>query len=193
MRRAEAARWAADRYPAPPRPGPFVGHPLSWVAEDALAALACADLSTDLEMQVMGEPYFIRRHDLLERSLALQEKDWIGKHPRALRPKRLHRMRPAGVVAARLRISADRATEMLEVNSLRGLDALDYYEQILFDDRQGRQVLLTWYLREPVRDGELRIEESVDADGVISSFLRLLGCGEEIVSWRPGRQSGEAV
>jgi hypothetical protein len=191
--RREAVEWARARYPSPVRPSPFAGLPLARIADDAVAALSCAELSTDLDLQAVGDPYFMRVQDFRERSLALQEKNWIGKHPKALRPKRLHQMRPAPFVAARLETTAEFAVSRLGVASLRGVDELDYYEQILFDDRRGRQVFLNWWMREPIRDASLLLELETGGEEVISSLLRLLGCDDQVVLWRPEPSSGAPV
>ena len=192
--RRQAADWARERLPSQSNPAfSFPKGPDGTLAWFAMAALASADLSPRLDRQEFGPPYFIREHDLHEWALTLRGTDWLGTNPYALQPKRMHQLRRTPIDVAMLAIPVELVIERLAVPSLRGLDDLDYYEQIIFDDLWERQIFLSWYKRGPSPDARLCLEEGADAANVIDALLRALGVDEHVVSWRASADSKDGA
>ncbi|HEX8430070.1 MAG TPA: hypothetical protein VF625_02240 [Longimicrobium sp.] len=167
------------------RSNPFGNTTEGRAALSALWALLAADISEDLDMDRPGKPHFIRDDDLREWAAILHKEDWSGNHPLGIRTKRLHQIATAPFAAALLNVSPSTVCERLGVTSLRGLDDLDYFQMVLFDDARGRQVFLDWHMRAPMPDATLYLESEVDADDTLADLLSLLDLDRSAVTWRP--------
>jgi hypothetical protein len=183
--RRELAAWASARDAGYARPNPFGNTTEGRAAWFALRALTAADISEALDTARPGKPYFVRDEDLREWAAVARQEDWSGNHPLGIRPKRLHQTPMAPFAAALLDVTPSTVCERLAVPSWRGLDDLDYYEMMVFDDACGRQIFLDWHMRAPGPDAVLYLESEADADDTLADLLSLLHLDRTAVTWRP--------
>ncbi|HYW07018.1 MAG TPA: hypothetical protein VE913_08690 [Longimicrobium sp.] len=75
--------------------------------------------------------------------------------------------------------------ERLAVPGLHGLNDLDYFEMVVFNDPRGRQIFLDWHMRARVPGAVLYLESEVGADDTLTGLLTLLPLDRTAVPWRP--------
>jgi hypothetical protein len=150
------------------------------------AVLLACDIS-EVDFISHTAPYFFRESDLQVWQDALEHRDAPVSTRGHLQPKRPHQFRPAELVAV-LHANVDWLCVRLSLDHFRGLDDLDYYKQLLFDDSNGRQVMLMSRPRGPSpSEVEVFLERGrLGWDAELSGLLALLGLERRTLAWSRG-------
>ena len=144
MARGEAAAWAESCGGGYGEPNPFGSADKRGLAWSALNAVRAASVSDDFLSE--GDPYFLRPSDFEEWAATLRGDVILGVNEAGVRPLRLHELGELRPTATLTGISVDQVRGRLQLQDLRGLDDLDYFQIILFqfDDVI---FMLEWYPR----------------------------------------------
>ena len=186
LSRADAVAWARQRRDAGRAPLDQFGHiPRDPLLSFVFWALLAAEVSAREAEVASAEPddYFIRDADLAEWLATLRHEDAPLRSAGDIRPLRFHQRRSAPFIAAGLALPCAVASERLGLEHLRGLDDLDYYQDLAFELPNGRQVLLEWRPRGGPDDAVVYLEGTRDAAAAgwspdLVPLLRPLGLSE---------------
>ena len=192
LSRADAVAWARQRRDAGRAPLDQFGHiPRDPLLSFVFWALLAAEVWAREAEVASAEPddYFIRDADLAEWLATWRHEDAPLRSAGDIRPLRFHQRRSAPFIAAGLALPCAVASERLGLEHLRGLDDLDYYQDLAFELPNGRQVLLEWRPRGGPDDAVVYLEGTRDAAAAgwspdLVPLLRPLGLSEADVLWR---------
>src|SRR5215217_7356725 len=159
--REATAAWARARRDAPPMRGQFGALPHGRLLGSAFWALLASDV-TEGTWTAAGPPYFMRDADIAAWAAALRDEPAPLVAPGQLQPLSAQEGRLAPMAVATLDVPARTLAARLGLQTLRGLDDLDFYEELVFHDPEGRQLLLSWRPRGPRPD---EAELYLEADG----------------------------
>lgn len=177
--RTEVARWARSF-----RPSGIVDHVCRDIATQyALWALMAADVS-EADLQTSGEPYFVRDVDLAEWAEELRCSAPPSVVSRGCRTFRAWQT-PRGIQVQALVLgqSFDELVRVIDLPTLRGVDDLDYYEDLRFLLPSGAAVCVQLYCRSN-RDPIVHLQCTVEnAEQRAAELFDVLGIEAVSVRW----------